>query len=79
MPHLRKISSIKKAGHYKDKTFISQLIEKNKAYGWGLKIEKGAIVITKEKFTLIMHLLNNDRVESQINSEVFDATVKKKV
>lgn len=76
---LRKISSIQKAKYYKDKDFMAKLIAENKARGWGLKIKNGVIVVDENSVELLLKFLNNERVESQINHEVFDAVVKKKV
>ncbi len=76
---LRKMSSIQKSGYYKDKKFLAELIKKNVEKGWNLKVEHGAIVVNESNVDLVLKLLNNERVESQINQEVFDAIVKKKV
>ncbi|MGB4781804.1 Kiwa anti-phage protein KwaB-like domain-containing protein, partial [Candidatus Methylomirabilis sp.] len=76
---LRKMSSIQKSGYYKDKSFLSGLIKKNVEKGWNLKVEHGVIVVDENNVELVLKLLNNERVESQINQEVFDAVVKKKV
>lgn len=76
---LRKMSSIQKSGYYKKKTFLDELIKKNVEKGWNLKVENGVIVVDENSVDLVLKLLNNERVESQINHEVFDAIVKKKV
>ena len=76
---LRKISSIQKSGYYKEKGFLDKLIKKNTEKGWNLKVEHGVIVVDESNVDLVLKLLNNERVESQINQEVFDAIVKKKV
>jgi Kiwa KwaB-like protein len=76
---LRKISMIQKSGYYKDKSFLEDLIKKNVEKGWNLKVERGAIVVDDSNVDLVLKLLNNERVESQINQEVFDAIIKKKV
>lgn len=69
----------KRAVTTKDKSFLQSLIKKNEEKGWNLKIEHGAIVAEESNVDFILKLLNNERVESQINQEVFDAVVKKKV
>ena len=76
---LRKVSAIQKSGYYKDKNFIKDMIVRNNEKDWGLKVENGVIVIDNESVDLVLKLLNNDRLESPINQEMFDATVKKKV
>jgi hypothetical protein len=76
---LRKISTIQKCGYYKDKAFWQSLIKQNIEQGWNLKIENGVVIVDEDNIELLLKLLNNERVESQINQEVFDALVKKKV
>ncbi|HRB16908.1 MAG: Kiwa anti-phage protein KwaB-like domain-containing protein [Nitrospirota bacterium] len=76
---LRKMSSIQKSGYYKDKIFLVELTKKNVEKGWNLEVEHGVIVVDESNVELVLKLLNNERVESQINQEVFDAVVKKKV
>lgn len=76
---LRKMSSIQKSAYYKDKKFLKELHERNKEKGWNLTIHNGVIVIDETNVDFVLKLLNNERVESQINHEVFDAVVKKKV
>lgn len=77
--YLRKVSSIQKSGYYKDAKFLEELIKVNEQKGWGLVIENGAIVINEASIDLVLTLLNNGRLESPINHEMFDAPVKKKV
>lgn len=76
---LRKLSSIQKNEYYKDKKFLKDLHARNKEKGWHLTIQNGVIVIDERNVEFVLKLLNNERVESQINYEVFDAVVKKKV
>lgn len=76
---LRKVSAIQKSGYYKDKDFLRNLIRLNEEKGWGLTVENGVIVPGDGNIELVLKLLNNDRLESPINQEMFDATVKKKV
>lgn len=77
--YLRKVSSIQKSGYYKDAQFLQELVKVNEQKGWGLVIENGAIVINEASIDLVLTLLNNGRLESPINHEMFDAPVKKKV
>jgi hypothetical protein len=76
---LRKMSSIQKSAYYKDKKFLKDLHARNIEKGWNLAIHNGVIVIDETNVDFVLKLLNNERVESQINHEVFDAVVKKKV
>lgn len=76
---LRKISAIQKSGYYKDKKFIESLVKINAAEQWGLIIKDDKIVVTDENVELVLTLLNNSRLKSLINQEVFDVPVKKKV
>jgi hypothetical protein len=76
---LRKMSSIQKSAYYKNKEFLKDLHARNIEKGWNLTIQNGAIVIDEANVDFVLKLLNNERVESQINHEVFDAVVKKKV
>jgi hypothetical protein len=76
---LRKISSIQKSGYYKNPQYLLDLIKVNKQKNWGLEVIKGVITITEANVDLVLTLLNNGRLESPINQEMFDASVKKKV
>lgn len=76
---LRKISAIQKSGYYKDKTFVANLIKLNSVEKWGLTIESGVVIVDEINVELVLTLLNNSRLKSPINQEVFDAAVKKKV
>ncbi len=76
---LRKISVIQKNKYYEAPGYLAKLIELNEQKGWGLVIENGLIVVSEDNVELVLKLLNNDRLASLINDEVFDATVKKKV
>lgn len=76
---LRKISSIQKSGYYKSPQYLIDLIKVNKERNWGLTVENGIIIVNEDNVDLVLTLLNNGRLESPINHEVFDASVKKKV
>jgi Domain of unknown function (DUF4868) len=74
--HLRKLSSIKKSGYYKQSDYIQKLIRVNKKEKWELKISNGKIIVEKETVELLLKLLNNDRLRSPINDELFDSAAK---
>ena len=73
---LRKLSSIRKAGYYKQPDYINKLIAVSNEENWELKIVDGKIVVEEETVDLLLKLLNNDRLRSPINNETFDAAVK---
>lgn len=74
--HLRKLSSIKKSGYYKQSDYIQKLIRVNKKEKWDLKILDNKIIVEKETVELLLKLLNNDRLRSPINDEFFDSAAK---
>jgi hypothetical protein len=75
--HLRKLSSIRKSGYYKQPDYIQKLIKVNKKEKWELKINSdGKIAVEKETVYLLLKLLNNDRLRSPINGELFDSAAK---
>lgn len=74
--HLRKLSSIRKSGYYKQADYMQKLIKVNTSEKWELKIIKGKIVVEKETVELLLKLLNNDRLRSPINNELFDSAAK---
>ena len=77
--HLRKMASILKSGYYKQPDYLKKLIAVNKKEKWDLKMENGQIVVEEETIDLLLKLLNNDRLRSLINDEIFDAAAKSKV
>lgn len=74
--HLRKMASILKAGYYKQTDYIQKMIAVSKDEGWKLSVKNGSIVVEEETIELLLKLLNNDRLRSPINNEVFDAAAK---
>jgi len=76
MHHLRKMASILKAGYYRQPDYIQRMIEVSKEEGWELKVEDGQVVVEEETIDLLLKLLNNDRLRSPINNEIFDAAAK---
>ena len=77
--HLRKLASIKNAGYYNQPDYMAKLIEVVKIEKWELKIENGKILVEEETMDLLLKLLNNDRLRSPINDEVFDSSAKRAV
>ncbi len=76
MHHLRKMASILKAGYYQKSDYIQRMIEVSKEEGWELKVEDGQVMVEEESIELLLKLLNNDRLRSPINNEIFDASAK---
>ena len=80
MRRLRKLSQVKKAGYYKDKSFLKKLKKVNEKDSWGIKFsEDGKIIVNEEDIDIILTVLNNDRLHSKINDENFDVEVKHKI
>jgi hypothetical protein len=77
--HLRKLASIRKAGYYKQPSYLSKLMQINAEKEWGLKVDNGILVAEEATVALLLILLNNDRLQSPINDEVFDSAAKTKV
>lgn len=77
--HLRKLASIHKAGYYSQSNYIERLMDVCKEERWEIKIERGKIVVEVDTIDLLLTLLNNDRLRSPINDEVFDSATKKAV
>lgn len=74
--HLRKLSSIRKYGYYKQPDYLERMIKVSTEEGWNLKIVDGKIVVEEETVELLLKLLNNDRLRSPINNELFDSAAK---
>lgn len=76
MHHLRKMASILKAGYYQQPGYIQRMIEVSRTEEWELKVEDGQVVVEEHTIDLLLKLLNNDRLRSPINNEMFDAAAK---
>lgn len=79
LPYLRRLSTIKKNGYYKQADYLERVREVCKSRGWQVRFKGKQMVITKDNVDLVLTLLNNDRLESPVNSELFDVLVKAKV
>ncbi len=78
--HLRKLSQVKKAGYYCQEKYMKRLREVNDQEGWGLEYTPdGKIMVTERNIKDVLTYLNNDRLISLINSEVYDVDVKRKI
>ena len=77
---LRKLSQVQKSGYYKDSKYLAALHKVNKADGWGLVYDrKKRLIASEESIESILKFLNNDRLNSKLNEEIFDVDVKHKV
>jgi len=74
--HLRKLASIRKAGYYKEVGYLKRLVAVSAEERWELKIFDGKIVVERDTIDLLLKLLNNDRLRSPINGELFDSAAK---
>lgn len=74
--HLRKLASIRKAGYYLQPHYVASLIKVNIDEGWGLTVKQGKIIVEEARINLLLKLLNNDRLRSPINQELFDSAAK---
>lgn len=74
--HLRKLASIRKSGYYKQPDYLNRMMLVSMEEGWALKIEDGKIVVEEATVELLLKLLNNDRLRSPINYELFDSAAK---
>jgi Domain of unknown function (DUF4868) len=74
--HLRKLAAIKNAGYYNQAGYLAKLMAVVKTEKWNLKIANGKIVVEEQTMELLLKLLNNDRLRSPINDEVFDSSAK---
>jgi len=73
---LRKIAMVHNSGYYKEPEYMAKLQNLNLVKGWGLTIEDGKIVVTEDNIKLVLTLLNNDRLLSEITEETFDVAAK---
>jgi hypothetical protein len=77
---LRKLSQVQKSGYFRDAQYRSSLHRINKSDKWGLKYDsKKRLIASEESIEDILKFLNNDRLNSKLNSEIFDVDVKHKV
>lgn len=67
---------IRKAGYYKQPDYMKRLIAVSVKEKWDIKIVDGKIVVEPETVELLLKLLNNDRLRSPINDELFDSAAK---
>jgi hypothetical protein len=76
---LRRAASVKKNGYYENDKFVEELRQICDQHGWNVKWQDGHIIVTPDNVGIILTLLNNDRLQSPVNAEWFDALVKNRV
>jgi len=77
--YLRRLAAIKRASYYRQPAYMDRLSQVNIELKWGLTLTDGQIVVEENKIDLLLTVLNNDRLRSPINDEIFDAAVKRTV
>ncbi|EPB6722122.1 Kiwa anti-phage protein KwaB-like domain-containing protein [Vibrio sp. Vf1514] len=78
--HLRSVSSIHDKGFYKDQNFMKNLRKLNASERWGLNIDSNGVIIPEQdKIKLLLTLLNDLRLKSQLSGNVYDASSSIKV
>lgn len=77
---LRRLSQVKKAGYYKNPTFLKNLKKVNEEDNWRIQYSTdGKLLVTEDDIETVLRVLNNDRLTSKINAENFDVDVKHKL
>jgi hypothetical protein len=79
LPLLRKVASVRKNGYYKDPQYIAAMKQQAAAHGWPIVFEGTQIVATADNVELWLRLVNNDRLQSPINNDIFDVSGKQLV
>lgn len=70
--YLRKIAMINNLGHFRDMNFIQRIIDLNDTKGWNISIQDDRIVFSEESIDVILTLLQNKRLYSEITEQNFD-------
>ncbi|MGY6648499.1 Kiwa anti-phage protein KwaB-like domain-containing protein [Wenyingzhuangia sp. IMCC45574] len=70
--YLRKISTIKKLGHYKDQLFLNRFKTINDIKQWGVEFTDDQIIIEDNNIETILTILQNKRLHSDLTEEDFD-------
>lgn len=70
--YLRKISTIKNLGYYKDPKFLERVQQVCHEKGWDIRFDQGQITFTEETIDDILTILQNKRLHSEITNQDFD-------
>jgi len=76
---LRRAACVKKNGYYQDVKFMAELKQVCHKHGWNVQWQDGRIIVTTDNVGVILTLLNNDRLQSPVNMELFDVLVKNRI
>jgi hypothetical protein len=77
--YLRKLAMAKDNGYYTDPEFLKAMEHFIKQNKWNLIRINGKFIITEDNIELFLTIINNGRLKSPINNEIFDADIKRKV
>lgn len=77
---LRRLAQVNNSGYFRDTKYLDALKRINATENWRLDYDRaGKIVPSEGTIDDILRFLNNDRLSSKINEEVFDVDVKHKL
>lgn len=79
MRFLRKIASIQKNRHYQNSEFMANLKKVSEKRNWGLEFQGEKVIIKADNISVILTVLNNKRLLSEITQETFDVEYAKPV
>lgn len=74
LPLLRKMANVARMKYYESPQYLEAMVEKAAERGWGIEVSGGRIVVTEENVPVLLRLMNNDRLRSPINDQLFDVT-----
>jgi hypothetical protein len=77
--YLRKLAVIENLSLYKDPDFIKNIDKFSKKNNWGIVLENGQFVLNENNIDVLLSLLQNKRLKSEITEEYFDVDSAKKV
>jgi hypothetical protein len=77
--YLRKLAVIENLSLYKDPEFIKNVDKFSKKNNWGIELEKGQFILNESNIDVLLSLLQNKRLKSEITEEYFDVDSAKKV
>jgi hypothetical protein len=70
--YLRKIATIKNLGHYRNPNFLTRMNELSHQKGWNIQFQNGQIVFSDGTIDVILTILQNKRLHSELTDEDFD-------
>lgn len=79
MRYLRKVSTIRNLGHYRNPEFLQKMQRLNEARGWSLNFENGQIALDDDSLDSVLSILQNKRLRSEFTEEDFDVESTKPV